>query len=139
MFTASGFKPTIVVCVNDILAADRKCGSHCQTEDMARGCWPVGKSTRAANCEWLVAVENRTIVGAWEIDRSKGWKRPDKKFFNLRPPSFDPVNILLKDGLRHLRYVCEVKHPVDGQVAVKFPSKLPLGFRLYGQIGYINA
>lgn len=142
MFKANGFKPTIVVCINDILVADRQCGSHCRLEDMARGCWPVGCSPRAAKCGWLIAVEKKKLIGIWEIlhdERGIKWHRPTPAFFKLRPPSFDPVNMLLNDGLRHLRYVCEVASIKEEKRGMALPSALPAGFRLYGQIGYINA
>jgi len=142
MFVAKGYKPTIVVCINDILAADRRCGSHCRLEDMARGCWPIGNSSRARKCEWLMAVDGGRVVGVWKILR--WWKaEPSTKFkayLKLRPPKFDGPNCFHGVARRYLRYICDVSLIPQNELGkAGVTLSLPSGFRLYGQIGYINA
>jgi len=76
---AIGIKPakkTIFVCVTQGLAGNMKPDIDPATTppiDCARGCWKV-KPSEANKCDWLMAVNQGTIVGVYEIDKSFGWK-----------------------------------------------------------------
>lgn len=48
--------------------------AHTPLVDRARGFWLVN-TTKALQCDLLVGVNNGTIEGVWEIDKSFKWQR----------------------------------------------------------------
>jgi len=76
----------IAVCINEIYDANIKEKANCALKEMARGDWSVGDSARARACDYLVAYYYGQIMGAWEIDKTRGWVLPAQAKRQGLPP-----------------------------------------------------
>lgn len=127
---------TIGVVINDIYDANIKEGTNCSLREMSRGCWPVGNSSRARACEYLVASAHGNLVGAWRIDKTKGmggWMLPNQSPRKGLPPKLEAERKKMCDPFRAKRRVCEL---IDLSAAEQAAVIKAFKARFCGQIGY---
>lgn len=80
--TKEEFGKTVFVSVKNTWGKEIKSeitGERVSLADCAMGYWRVANSPKIEQCEWLMAIgDGGAVIGVWEINRQKGWLRPDQ-------------------------------------------------------------